>query len=170
MATFFSDFYNPSNEDQTDFGQTALQPATANMGGMKAGFFRAKTTGTAANDVIRFAEFHTSTRLISLALTIPTSITAGVGSLGFYQSGTAHDGALVSTADLLASAVTLSGGLNRVDVMTEAGLGDIDRGRTISELLAGFDGRVELGLVTTTAITAALATEILIEAVFVGDI
>lgn len=125
------------------------------------------TVGTAAGigEGLRMMQFKSGDRIYNCVLTA-TGGTAGAADIGVYKSGFAHDGVVID-ADLFGSAVTIAGGVARVDQFTESAiLANIDRGKplwTLADIGAGtytVDPMEDWDIVLTitTAITVSLIT------------
>lgn len=126
-------------------------------------------------DVARIMQFKSSDRLSEIFLSA-TGATAGAADVGLYESGQAHNGAVVEV-DIFDPAADVSGGVNRNELITNGALGDADRGQTLffhadvgaatfaEDPFLDFD----LALTGTTAITVSNAI-VLIEVYWVaGD-
>lgn len=125
-------------------------------------------TGATIGQQLRMMTFKSSDRIYNMVVSANGG-TAGAADIGAYRAGSNHDGAVLD-ADLFASALTIAGGVARVDNFAEAGtLGALQRGlRLWEQLVVGgqtwtADPMLEIDIVATitTAVTVSLLTLIL---------
>jgi hypothetical protein len=133
-------------------------------------------TGATIGQQVRMLKFLSSDRIYNMVVTANGG-TAGAANIGAYLSGANHDGAVLDV-DLFASALTIAGGVSRVDNFAEAGtLGGLQRGLQLWEqLVVGGqtwtqDPKLEIDIVATitTAVTVSLLTLIFEVEYVAGD-
>jgi len=121
MARYFSDHFTA-----TGVTQTALQvPGTVTASGVNHGriyYKRAQLTVLGLNsttDELRFFSLNSGDRLLELWLSSDGAAGAGAVDVGLYESGRDHTGTVVD-ANMFATAIDISSGLDRDEVLLEA--------------------------------------------------
>ena len=182
MATTYSDFYNSVQTVEDGVGtSTILLASTAaaqavdktwtprsGVGGGRVKTITAQsviaTIGGTSADIVRMFTLPSSARILELNACSEGTSTTYAADIGVYESGDAHDGALIDI-DLFDAGSALATAQAYIDSFALGVLTDVDRGRPLWHLCAlgaatyTADPQIEMDICLTSSATLITVIE-----------
>jgi hypothetical protein len=132
MSTYYSDHFSSDGAAVTTLDDQKRASAGISHGRIRYKAARFSGAAPQTTDTIRMMQFKSSDRLIEMFISSDGTPSAGAVNIGLYKSSLRHDGAVID-ADLFGAAIDQITAAAREDALTEAALGDLDRGKTLWE-------------------------------------